>query len=247
MNFAFLVSFFAGISTVFGCVVLLFKNDKKKLIGRCLAFAAGVMITVSFLDLIPSSITGIYKYFQFLPSILIVSIFFVIGVICSTIINKCLPSFEQKQDGKLYKLGIFSMLAIILHNVPEGIATYLTATDDIRLGISLALAIALHNIPEGISICVPIYFSTNSKLKAILYTFISGISEFLGALIAFIFLSQINSTMFLDLLYAIIAGIMTSLAVDELLVNALTYQNKISVIFNVLIGGLFMLIMHIFL
>ena len=82
------------------------------------------------------------------------------------------------------------MIAIILHNVPEGIATFISSSKDISLGISLAIAITLHNIPEGISISIPIYYSTKSKFKALLYTFISGVSEPIGALIAYLFLSK---------------------------------------------------------
>ena len=89
-----------------------------------------------------------------------------IGVIVSLLINKYLPSdFEKAKDSKLYKIGIFSMLAIILHNIPEGIATFLTTNANAKLGITLAIAIALHNIPEGISISVPLYFGTGSKQK----------------------------------------------------------------------------------
>lgn len=104
----------------------------------------------------------------------------------------------------------------------------------------------MHNIPEGISISVPIYYSTNSKFKAILYTFISGISEFIGAIVAFVFLSEISSIFFLDLLYSLIAGIMISLVIDELLPYAFNYQKGLNVIFYLLIGILFMSSIHFF-
>ena len=88
----------------------------------------------------------------------------------------------------LYRVGIISMLAIILHNIPEGIATFISTTKDTSLGISLATSIAFHNIPEGISISIPIYYSTKSKTKAILYTFISALSEQIGAILTYLFL-----------------------------------------------------------
>ena len=103
-------------------------------------------------------------------------------------VDKYLP--ETKENTKLYRVGIISMLAIILHNIPEGIATFMASSMDKTLGISLAIAIAMHNLPEGISIAVPIYYSTNKKSKAFIYTFISAISEPFGALIAFIFLKN---------------------------------------------------------
>lgn len=136
------------------------------------------------------------------------------------------------------------MLAIILHNIPEGIATFLTTNSNAKLGITLAIAIALHNIPEGISISVPLYFGTGSKRKAILYTFISGISEFFGSIIAYLFLKNIASDMFINLLYALIAGIMISLSIEELIPNANKYSEKTVVIKYILIGIAFMGIVH---
>ena len=152
--------------------------------------------------------------------------------------------FEKVKDSKLYKIGIFSMLAIILHNIPEGIATFLTTNANAKLGITLAIAIALHNIPEGISISVPLYFGTGSKTKAILYTFISGISEFFGSILAYLFLKNIASDIFINLLYALIAGIMISLSIEELIPNANKYSKKAVVIKYILIGIIFMGIVH---
>ena len=240
MNFAFLVSFLASISTLLGAAVLFIEyKDKNKLISKSLSFASGVMIAVSVLDLIPSSVIGLSKNFYIFPSTLLTLSFMAIGVIVSLLINKYLPS-----DSKLYKIGIFSMLAIILHNIPEGIATFLTTNANAKLGITLAIAIALHNIPEGISISVPLYFGTGSKTKAILYTFISGISEFFGSILAYLFLKNIASDIFINLLYALIAGIMISLSIEELIPNANKYSKKAVVIKYILIGIIFMGIVH---
>lgn len=246
MNFAFLVSFLASISTLLGASVLFIDyRDKNKLISKSLSFASGVMISVSILDLIPSAVLGLNKNLYLFSSFLLTLSFMSIGIILSLIINKYLPTdFEKVKDSKLYKIGIFSMLAIILHNIPEGIATFLTTNSNAKLGITLAIAIALHNIPEGISISVPLYFGTGSKRKAILYTFISGISEFFGSIIAYLFLKNIASDMFINLLYALIAGIMISLSIEELIPNANKYSEKTVVIKYILIGIAFMGIVH---
>ena len=245
MNFAFLVSFLASISTLLGAAVLFIEyKDKNKLISKSLSFASGVMIAVSVLDLIPSSVIDLSKNFYIFPSTLLTLSFMAIGVIVSLLINKYLPSdFEKAKDSKLYKIGIFSMLAIILHNIPEGIATFLTTNANAKLGITLAIAIALHNI-QGISISVPLYFGTGSKTKAILYTFISGISEFFGSILAYLFLKNIASDIFINLLYALIAGIMISLSIEELIPNANKYSKKAVVIKYILIGIIFMGIVH---
>ena len=125
---------------------------------------------------------------------------------------------------------------------PEGIATFISTTKDTSLGISLAIAIALHNIPEGISISVPLYYSTKSKGKAISYTFISSLSEPLGALLTYLFLLPIINEVILGLLFAFIAGIMIQISFTELLPTSTSYQiSKVTKTFFV-IGTIFMLI-----
>lgn len=157
------------------------------------------------------------------------------------LIDKYLPD-NNYQDGYLYRVGMISMIAIILHNVPEGIATFLTSNHDLKLGITLAIALALHNIPEGISVAVPIYYSTGSKIKAFIYTLISGMSEFFGAILASIFLSRFSNDFFMGCLYAIIAGIMMHISIYELLPSSFKYNKPIQTIIYFLIGMLFMFI-----
>ena len=136
------------------------------------------------------------------------------------------------------------MLAIILHNIPEGIATFMTISTNIKIGLSLSIAIALHNIPEGISISMPIYSSTKSKSKAISYTFISALSEPFGAIIAFLFLKDIMNNLLMGMLLAMIAGIMLHISFYELLPESLSYNNKKLSILFFIIGVLFMSINH---
>ena len=186
VTYAFLITTLAGLSTMIGSLLIFYKKKTDNIITTSLAFASGVMMCVSITDLIPESISSLKTNFYVIPSILISLIFIVIGIIISISIDKYL--LENKDNNKLYRVGIISMLAIILHNIPEGIATFMASTTDISLGISLAIAIALHNIPEGISISIPIYYATNSRIKALSYTFLSGMSELVGAIITYLFL-----------------------------------------------------------
>lgn len=241
--YAFTLSTIAGLSTLIGTALIFIKtkNTDKMIVGA-LSFAAGVMITISITDLIPESLHLLKTKFKPFPAILITAIFIVIGIILSKTIDK---NVNKKREGELYKIGIISMLAIILHNIPEGIATFLSTETNITLGLSLAIAITLHNIPEGISISIPIYYSTNSKLKAFTYTLIAGLSEPLGALIAYLFLKNIVNNMIMGLIMALIAGIMLQIASYELLPTSLNYKNKKSTILYFIIGIIFMLINHI--
>ena len=149
---------------------------------------------------------------------------------------------SEVKDKSLFKVGLISMIAIVLHNVPEGIATFITSNNNTTLGISLAIAIAMHNIPEGISISLPIYYATGSWKKAILYTLISALSEPFGALIAFIFLKDIMNDLILGILFAAIAGIMLQISFCELLPTAKRYNDKKNLWIFFLLGVLFMLV-----
>ena len=136
------------------------------------------------------------------------------------------------------------MLAIIIHNIPEGIATFMATNTNIVLGISLTIAIALHNIPEGISISIPIYYATNSKFKAIFYTFISAVSEPFGALLTYLFLSNYIIDRIMGFLFGVIAGIMIHISMYELLPTSKSY-NKLNITYLFfLLGAILMIINH---
>ena len=232
----FLLTLIASLSTLLGSIPIFLKKSKN-LIITSLAFAAGVMITVSITDLIPESYSLLINNHNKFETILLILIFINIGVIISMIIDKFLPS-----NNELYRVGIVNMLAIILHNIPEGIATFITSSNNITLGITLTIAIAAHNIPEGIGIALPIYYSINSKTKALLYTFISGISEFLGAIIAFLFLKDIINLNNLGLLFSLIAGVMIHISIYELIPTSLKYKKYNQSIIAFILGVLFIIV-----
>lgn len=188
--YSFLITLIAGLTTLIGIIPCFIKEKyKDTIITSSLAFSSSVMITISILDLIPESIKLQMSYQLLFPSIITVSILIVLGIIFSNIINHKIDN-----NNTLYKLGLISIITIILHNIPEGIATYISSSQDQILGLKLAFAIALHNIPEGISIAIPIYYSTNSFKKTFLYTLISGLSEFIGALLTYLFYKIIYQT-----------------------------------------------------
>ena len=243
INMAFLLTVIAGLSTMLGTIPILIRlKNECKIIAGSLAFAAGVMICVSVTDLVPEAIYMLELSFNGIITCLLVVAFIMIGMVISSLIDK--KVVVNNKNGTLYKVGIISMLAIILHNIPEGIATFISTTKDTSLGISLAIAIAMHNIPEGVSISVPIYYATNSKSKACIYTFISGLSEPLGALLTYLFLLPLINDIVLSLLFAFIAGIMLNISFTELLPTSVSYnEDKITKLFFI-IGIVFMLLKY---
>ena len=241
INMAFLLTTLAGLSTMIGTIPIFIKlKNESKIIAGSLAFAAGVMICVSVIDLVPEAISMLENNYNGIITVLLTFSFIMIGMIISSLIDNKL--LNGTKGDSLYKVGIISMLAIILHNIPEGIATFISTTKDTSLGISLSLAIAMHNIPEGISISVPIYYSTKSKIKALWYTFVSGLSEPLGAILTYLFLLPLVNDILLGLLFAVIAGIMLHISFTELLPTSSSYnENRTTKLFFI-IGTIFMLL-----
>ncbi|MEW6711839.1 MAG: zinc transporter ZupT, partial [Candidatus Riflebacteria bacterium] len=146
-------------------------------------------------------------------------------------------NFEPgKGDPRLMRMGIFTAMAIGIHNFPEGLATFLSALNDPTIGISIAVAIAIHNIPEGISVSIPIYYATGSRRKAFWYSFLSGVSEPIGAIIGYVILiSFFNETMF-GVIFAGVAGIMVYISLDELLPAAEKYGEHHLSIYGTVLG-----------
>ena len=230
---ALTLSLIAGLSTIIGSIFIFFKKNKNVLLNS-FAFAAGVMITVSLIDLIPESFSYLSTYYYPFPALLFVLICFVIGILISSFIDYYIP-----ENNPIYKIGIISLIAIIMHNIPEGMATFIASNTDIKLGITLTIAIALHNIPEGITIALPIFYSTKSRKRALLYTTIAGLSEFFGALITCIFLKDYITYKFMGYLLAIIAGIMIQISFYELLPEVWKARQKRGILYF-LLGSIIM-------
>lgn len=238
---SFILTILAGLSTLIGYFIIFIRGDKNKIITFSLSFASGVMLTISIIDLIPSSFTYLNNYHLFFR-LLIMFFFFVLGVFLSSFISSLC---EKNNTDSLKKVGIISMFAIILHNIPEGIITFMVSGVDFNLGIKLALAISLHNIPEGISISIPLFYATKKKLKTFIVVLISGFSEILGAIICYLFLSKFINNFLIGCCFSLIAGIMINISLTELLPESFKYKENKLTYFGFIIGTIIMIISHI--
>lgn len=229
------LSFLAGISTVLGGLVIIFKKEyNSQNLSVFLGFSAGIMIGISLFDLLYNS----YIYLSNKTNnIILIFIFVILGILIAILIDKLVP----KGSNEIGRVGVISLIGIIIHNIPEGIATFITASYDIKLGISFALAIAIHNIPEGIAISIPLFNKTKNIKSTLLFTSIAGFSELLGAIISCIFLSNYINTTTMGILFAIIAGIMLQISIFELLPLSLLNDKKKG-IYALITGILFILI-----
>lgn len=231
---ALLISLIASFSTCIGALFIFFnikKENINKFIAFSLAFSIAVMIGVSIFDLLPESMVFLIKSYNYY-ALFIFLLLFLVSFFLIKYINKCLEKYENN----LYKLGLLSMIILIMHNLPEGIITFISSYKDVHLGIKMALAIALHNLPEGICIAVPIYYSTHSKKSAFFKTFISGFSEFIGAILAYLFLAKYVNDILLSLILVMVAFLMITLSVEQMLPQANKYNEKKYVLLGLIIG-----------
>jgi len=255
---AFGLTIFAGLSTGIGSALAFFtKKTNKKFLSYSLGFSAGVMIYVSFVEIFIKAKDALIMVYGNTKGYWITTISFFAGMAFIAIIDKLVPDMgnpheignvkkmekqygnEDKVDEKsnLFRMGIFSAIAIAIHNFPEGLATFTSAMKDISIAIPIAIAIAIHNIPEGIAVSVPIYFSTGDKKKAFFYSFLSGLSEPLGAMVGYILLRNFFNDIVFGVLFAAVAGIMVFISLDELLPTAHEYGEHHIAIYGV-IGGM---------
>ena len=226
-----------------GALVIYFKfkeHNINKFITFSLSFSLAIMIGISITDLMPDSTYILLLEYGIGKGIVYSFIAFIIGIILITYLNKLISKAELNKND-LYKLGILNMLALILHNFPEGIATFMSSYKDMSLGIKLAIAIAFHNIPEGISIAVPIYYATKSKKDALFKTFLSGIAEPIGALIAYVFLSKYITNALISIILLLVGGIMITLAIEVILPKAKKYNLNKYLYLGIIVGFILIL------
>jgi ZIP family zinc transporter len=252
--YAFLLTLFAGLSTGIGGLIAFHRHAKSKIfLTFALGFSAGVMIYVSFVEIIPKSIDSLAAIFDEKTGYIYAVISFFVGMGFIALIDWLIPEKENPHEipddldsegskKNLMRMGMFSALAIAIHNFPEGLATFVAAIDSISLGISIAIAIALHNIPEGIAVAVPIYQATGSKKKAFGCAFFSGLAEPVGAIIGYFLLRAIFSDLTFGLVFAFVAGIMIYISLDELLPTAEKYGKHHISITGVILGMIVMAI-----
>ena len=238
MFFSFILTSLAGLSTCIGYLFTYIKsNNKDKIICIFLSFAFGVMILMSIKELIPIPLRYIYLKYNF-------NVFLSILIIIPLIIFIIIKSLNKinKNNNNLYRVGVLNTISIIFHNILEGFVTFFTTLSNNTLGIKLGLAIMAHNIPEGISIAIPIYYGSNNRKKAFIYTLIAGLSEVLGALLFYIiFKNHININIINIILYTI-GCLMIIISIYEILPEILKYKNNNWIIVGILLSLLILVL-----
>ena len=256
---AFAVTLAAGLATGIGSTIAFFaKTTNKSFFALSMGFSAGVMIYLSFAEILPKATQYLSEYVTVNEAAALAAGALIAGLVLMAIIDALVPSganphentdvellgntdtplptVDEVQNKALLRMGVFVALAIAIHNFPEGLATFLLVLDDPEIGIALAIAVAMHNIPEGIAVSVPVYYATKSRLKAFRLSFLSGLAEPAGAVIGYLILAQFLNHFVLGIIFAMVAGVMIFLAIDTLLPTARNSARGHLTVYGVIAG-----------
>ncbi len=265
---AFGLTLLAGLSTGIGsALAFLTKRTNRAFLSLSLGFSAGVMIYVSFVEILVKARAALTVSLGPIGGAQATVAAFFAGMGLIALIDKLVPHEENPHEArlveelhlgkgqgkgqgggehderdkkKLKRMGLLTALAIGIHNFPEGLATFTAALHEPATGIAIAVAIAIHNIPEGIAVSVPIYYATGSRKKAFGWSFLSGLAEPVGAGVGFLLLMPFFSDTLFGLLFAGVAGIMVFISLDELLPAAEEYGEHHLCIYGLVLGMIVM-------
>ena len=249
VTFALLLSLAAGLCTGIGSLLgLLNRRFSPRLLALSLSFSAGVMIQVSFVEIFPKARAALSLELGSRNGYALTVVAFFAGIAVMAALDQVLPGHglvlpaggegsrqappSAAEARSLARMGLFSAVAIAIHNFPEGLATFVAALNNPRLGISIALAIAIHNIPEGLAIAAPVHYATGSRSQAFWLSFASGLTEPLGALLGYLLLGPVLTPLVTGLIFAAVGGVMVYICIDELLPAAQRYGSH-----HLMIGG----------
>ncbi|MFW6150597.1 MAG: zinc transporter ZupT [Chloroflexota bacterium] len=263
VSFALLLATLAGLSTGIGSLIGLWAcRPRCAHLAIILGFSAGVMVYISFVELLATAVTRI--------GVINANIAFFVGIgfiagldllIPHTYKEERIKGMNQPRDNAaalrrseslepaftpgrseaLKRAGVLTALGIAIHNFPEGLVVFSSGiSGDRSLGIVVAIAISLHNIPEGLSVFVPVFEATQSKKQAFFYSFSAGVAEPVGALLGYAILAPFLTPSLVPALLAFAGGIMVYISLDELLPAAHEYGEAHLTIVGVAAGMIVM-------
>ncbi len=247
-----LLTTISGLATGIGSLASLFFRDiKRSTLSIAMGFASGVMIYISFAELLDESMEAVGftqaniaffggVLFMMLVDFLIPHNYLAEQILHSPEEAKTALSEEEQakkdEEKEVLSAGLMTAIGIALHNFPEGIIVFISAVHDIRLGIALMIAIAFHNIPEGFSIGMPIFYATDDRKKTFMYSLSAGLAEPIGAILVMIFFGGFLTDYVVHLALGFVAGIMVFVSLDELLPLAFKDGDPHEVTVGILVG-----------
>lgn len=231
MGYALLATTLAGLFTAVGGVVAVLRTPGKRFMATCMGFAAGIMIGVGLMDMLPEALAFYTQSASSVVAAFRVVSLMLVGMAAASLLGGLLPEGIDAQAtsperADILRSALVTGMALLLHNLPEGVLTLFATLSDEKMGLRMALAVGLHNLPEGIAVAAPLYFATGSRRKALLAALASGLAEPIGAVLAYALAGRFLTAGFLNGLLAIVAGIMCWVSVFELLPTGFDFGKR---------------------
>lgn len=231
-----------GFFIIIGAFLMHIFENKEKFLVISLSMAFGVMVSLIFLELLPESFEIFNEKYSSIISIAMILIFSIIGFLILKILDKFIPDHEDDDEANLIHVGIVSSIAIILHNVIEGMAIYNTFNTSINLGILLSIGVGLHNIPLGMVLSSTFYKSLSNKKKSNVIIFLISTSTFVGGLIMCIFNNVFKNEFIIGLLLSITVGMLVYINIIEILPKLIKSKDKKMIITSIIVGILILFV-----
>lgn len=241
MFYAILLCTVASLATgAGGLIVAVWPHISQRTLSVFQGFAAGVMITVSFINMLPNSFADFSQNTDNIKAVAAVASLFALGWLLSLLIEQiAVPGIEDEDTGKsaIRKMCVITTAVIVLHNLPEGMLTSFSGFSDRQLGLRMAVAVALHNIPEGVAVASAVVCLTSSKIKAVAHSFAAGMAELAGGVSALVLLHGFITPHMLNCVLAVISGVMVQVSLCQLIPNGAKMHSLQSVVWGTITGS----------
>ena len=233
---ALIITLIVGLFTFLGSLIIIFIKNNKKIVDFSISIGFGVLFALIILELIPETLELIQTKFMVIGSIIIVIVLGALGILILKILDKFVPNHDSDNKNNLIHIGIMTSIALVIHNLLEGMAIYTSLSSSLKFGTILGVGVALHNIPLGMSITSLFYNNGKNNKKAILMSLLVSLSTFLGGLITFIFAGAILNEFYRGIILSITLGMLIYIVLFELLPHMVENKNKNNVVLGMVIG-----------
>ena len=243
---ALLITLIVGLFTFIGSLIIFFTKNNKKIVDFSISIGFGVLLALIILELIPETLELIQTKFMVVGSILAVLVLAGAGIFALKILDKFVPDHDGSKSNTLIHIGVMTSVALVIHNLLEGMAIYTSLSSSLKFGGMLGLGVALHNIPLGMSITSLFYKNGKDNKKAILVSLIVSLSTLVGGLITYVFAGAILADFYRGVILAITLGMLIYIVLFELLPHMVENKNKKSIILGMIIGMTLLILSTLF-
>lgn len=237
-----LSTLFLGLSIILGVFIIKIFKNKNKFLSISLSMAFGVMVSLIILELLPEAYEIFISNFSMYRAILLIILISSIGFLILKILDKFIPDHEDTDEDNLMHIGIVSSIAIILHNIIEGMAVYSTINNSLNVGILLCIGVGLHNIPLGMVLSSTFYKSIENKRKSNIIILLISLSTFIGGVIISLFNNILENEIIIGIFLSITIGMLIYINMLEILPRISKEKDKKTVVLSTVIGVLILII-----